>query len=189
MTFRQAALLLLLLLLLSSVSSSTPHHHRRILIIGQERSGATLLAYFLGQVKKGAVIVLEAGESPPSPQDLFDVPAGTTVIVRALLDPEAPLPALVRTLRPHATVLFLRRPEDNYASLLAVAASGGSGVDSDSSVVDAQFRLLDRLFVVRERVFNATIFYEELTALRPILGPKLKVGEHHSDRIIITNHE
>ena len=156
-----------------TATSPPPPPARRVLVYGLPKSGATLFAYVLGQTPGAVVIPLLPGNEPPSPSDLANVPSDSTVIVRAVVDVDATLPALVRRFRPHATALFVRCPVANYASL-----SETKGNHSGGSSVDAQFRLLERLWAVRQRVFNATVHLEEVVGLRPILGVKLEqLGE------------
>ena len=59
-------------------------------------------------------------------------------------------------LRPDRTILFVRNPNDNYASLQCkpYANKGGS--------LNSKFRILDSLFQSREQNFDLTIHYEEM---------------------------
>ncbi len=69
---------------------------------------------------------------------------------------EVPYPVLVASFRPHATVLVLRNPAAAYAAAYAAENVTKDGM-AGGAELDASFRLLERLFVRRDALFNATV--------------------------------
>ena len=80
------------------------------------------------------------------------------------IDPVRRLIELKKALRPHATILLLRNPEDNFLSLQkhVVGRKGGPGYAMSKGSPSDKLKALEKLFKTNMSLFNATIYYGDL---------------------------
>ncbi len=127
----------------------------RLLIYGMQSSGATAFTLFLAQRDDCLALV----DVPNN----FAVPRVDTtldMVAKVVVTTAYPLAVHMERFRPNRTILLLRDPRDNYASLRTKAYRNYSGL------IDEKFLILDQLFAERER-FDAVIEYEDFVARDP----------------------
>lgn len=123
----------------------------RILLYGMQSSGASLIAFFLGQSPR-AVAVVDLWNQYLAPD--LETRDADPVIVKCVVADSFSLEDHRRSFGPDRTVLVLRHPVHNYVSLSRKEYSEQSGS------IDDKFRLLERSFREREQ-FDVAIMYEE----------------------------
>lgn len=127
----------------------------RLLIYGMQSSGASTFAYLLAQ-RPGCIALVDVPNNYAAPRLEARAPA----LAKCVMTTGFPLDVHVERFRPDATVLLLRRPYDNYYSLMSKPWRNHCGL------IDEKFELLDRVFAGRDR-FDAVVAYEDFVARRP----------------------
>lgn len=123
----------------------------RILLYGMQSSGASLVTYFLGQTPRSVALVdVWIRHLTPS----IPTNGARAVIAKCTVGMQFDLDEHVRRFRPDRTILVLRHPVQNYASLRTkdYVAEGGP--------LDDKFVKLESEFLNRDR-FDLTLTYEE----------------------------
>jgi len=123
----------------------------KILLYGMQSSGASLIAYFLGQQPRSVSLVdiWVRHLTPALPSN-----GANPVIAKCVVSTQFDLEDHVRRFRPDRTILTLRHPVQNYVSLL------NKGYVDDGGSIDEKFQRMDRAFEERER-FDLTLAYED----------------------------
>lgn len=129
----------------------------RLLIHGMQSSGATAFTQVLAQ-RPGCVALIDIPNNFAAPR----VSTPLDFVAKAVITTAYPLAVHVERFRPDRTVLLLRDPRDNYASLLTKPYRHFSGL------MHEKFQILDQLFQERSR-FDAVIHYEDLVARDPAI--------------------
>lgn len=122
----------------------------RILLYGMQSSGASLVTYFLAQSPRSvALIDVWARHLTP----MLAGERASSVIAKCTVTTEFTFDEHASSFRPDRTILILRDPVQNYASLRGkeYVAEGGD--------IDEKFRRLESVFRERER-FDLTLAYE-----------------------------
>lgn len=114
-----------------------------------QSSGASLFTYFLAQ-RPGSIAITDlwpASLCPPLESD-------RDVVVKCVVTTSFSLQDHARSFLPHATILFLRNPAANFASLVR------HPYRDDGGLIDEKFRALDRAFAERDR-YSAVVRFED----------------------------
>lgn len=127
----------------------------RLLVHGMQSSGATAFTLFLAQRPDclGLVDILNNYAAPPLETD-------KDVVAKVVVTTAYALEVHQARFHPDKTILFLRDPRDNYASLSRKSYRNHSGL------IEEKFAILDLLFEKRTS-FDAVIFYEDFVARSP----------------------
>jgi hypothetical protein len=137
----------------------------RILLHGMQSSGASLITYFLAQ-RAGSVGLVDVWIRHLTPA----LPSGhaSSVIAKCTVSTLFDFDQHADRFRPERTVLVLRDPVQNYASLQRKPyASEGGGIDE-------KFEIMERVFQRRSR-FDVVLAYEDFVA-----RPHVALGQLHS---------
>ena len=132
----------------------------RIFLYGMQSSGASLVTFFLAQLPR-SVAVVDLWNSfllPP-----IDAPGADHVIGKVVVTTTYEVEDHVTSFQPDRTILVLRHPVHNYASL------GRKYYADENGSIDDKFRRLEATFLDRAS-FDLTLLYEDFV-LRP--GPTL----------------
>lgn len=124
----------------------------RTLVYGLQSSGASLFTYFLSQ-RPDTVGIIDLNNHRLAPA----LPLNHDIALKAVITTRWPLERHIDNFGPDRTILFLRNPYNNYYSLRDKAYADKSGT------IDEKFRLLDYVFMHRQR-FDLTICYEDFIA-------------------------
>ncbi len=127
----------------------------RLLVYGMQSSGATAFSLFLAQ-RPGCLGLVDILNNYAAPRLDHD----GDVVAKVVMTTAYPLSVHQERYRPDKTLLFLRDPRDNFASLLKKAYRNHSGL------IDEKFSLLDRVFEQRHS-FDAVIRYEDFIRRSP----------------------
>lgn len=124
----------------------------RVLVYGLQSSGASLLAYFLAQ-KPGALALTDvySGEVAPA----LDDARAEDIVVKCVITATHPLERHCASFKPDKTVLVVRHPYHNLASLRSKPYR-----DDDGSP-ERKLSILEGVFQQRKRLFDATVLYED----------------------------
>jgi hypothetical protein len=137
----------------------------RLLIYGMQSSGASALAFLLGQKPDCAAFVdIWATYAAPA------LPGSHDVVAKVVVTTAFPLELHKDRFRPDLTLLCLRHPVANYRSLVTKDYQNHCGF------IEEKFALLDDVFS-RRSMFDAVIHYEDLIS-DPIatLAPVTELG-------------
>lgn len=126
----------------------------RLLIYAMQSSGASTFAHFLAQ-RPDSLAIVDVLNMYAAPRIEARVPA----LAKCVVTTSFPLDLHVERFRPDKVVLLLRRPYDNYHSLMSKPWRNHSGL------IDEKFAVLERVFQERGR-FDAVILYEDFVARR-----------------------
>ena len=121
----------------------------RLLVHGMQSSGATLFTYFLAQ-RPGCLALVDILNNYAAPR----LETTLDAVAKCVVTTAYPIAVHQERFRPDRTILVLRDPRDNYASLASKPYRNHSGL------IDEKFILLDALFAGRDR-FDATVHYED----------------------------
>lgn len=127
----------------------------RLLVYGMQSSGATAFSLFLAQ-RPGCLGLVDILNNYVAPKLSYS----GDVIAKVVMTTAYPLSVHQERFRPDKTILFLRDPRDNYASLMQKTYRNHSGL------IDEKFALLDRIFEQRES-FDAVVRYEDFVRRVP----------------------
>jgi hypothetical protein len=137
----------------------------RLLIYGMQSSGASTLAFLLGQKPDcSAFVDIWATYAAPA------LPCSHDVVAKVVVTTAFPIELHQERFRPDCTILCLRHPVANYRSLSTKDYQNHCGF------IEEKFALLDDVFS-RRSMFDAVIHYEDLI-FDPIaaLDPVTKLG-------------
>lgn len=129
----------------------------RLLVHGMQSSGATAFTQVLAQ-RPGCVALIDIPNNYAAPR----VSTSLDFVAKAVITTAYPLAVHVERFRPDRTVLLLRDPRDNYASLRTKPYRHHSGL------MHEKFQILEGLFLARDG-FDAVIHYEDLVARDPAI--------------------
>ena len=122
----------------------------RILIYAMQSSGASTLAFLLGQHPACSAFVdiwtMYAAPALPGTDD---------VVAKVVVTTSFPLALHQERFRPDRTILFLRHPGANYRSLASKSYKNHCGF------IEEKFILLDQIFSARSD-FDSVLYYEDL---------------------------
>jgi hypothetical protein len=131
----------------------------KALVYGLQSSGASLFTFFMGQ-RPGSIAIIDlrarAGRlplwrtTPVAPS----LESASPVVLKCVVTVEAPFERHVESFRPDRTILFLREPFANAASLM------GKAYERHGGALDQKLRQLEGCFRRREG-FDAVIRYED----------------------------
>jgi hypothetical protein len=127
----------------------------RLLVYGMQSSGATAFTRMLAE-RPGCVALADIPNNFAAPR----VNTGADFVAKVVMTTAYPIEVHRERFRPDATILFLRDPRRNYASLRTTPYRNHSGW------LDEKFELLDRIFA-RRGDFDAVIHYEHFVARDP----------------------
>jgi hypothetical protein len=127
----------------------------RLLVHGMQSSGATLFTYFLAQ-RAGCLALVDIVNNYAAPR----IETALDAVAKCVVTTAYPIAIHQARFRPDRTILLLRDPRDNYASLKAKPYRNHSGL------IDEKFALLDTLFAERDR-FDAVVHYEDFVDRDP----------------------
>lgn len=127
----------------------------RLLVYGMQSSGATAFTRMLSE-RPGCVALADIPNNFAAPR----VTTGADFVAKVVMTTAYPIEVHQERFRPDATILFLRDPRTNYASLKTTPYRNHSGW------LDEKFTLLDRVFA-RRGEFDAVIHYEHFVARDP----------------------
>jgi hypothetical protein len=120
-----------------------------------QSSGATSFTLFLAQ-RPDCLALVDIANGFAAP----DVAPTRDMVAKAVITTRYPLTVHRDRFRPGRSILFLRDPRDNYASLATKNYRDSSGL------MDEKFALLEEAFAERDR-YDAVIHYEDFVARRP----------------------
>jgi hypothetical protein len=127
----------------------------RLLVHGMQSSGASAFTMFLAQRPEALALVdIPNDYAAPYASSPLDF------VAKVVITTAYPLAVHVARFRPDRTILFLRDPRDNYASLQTKNYRNHCGLMRE------KFRLLDQAFAERGR-YDAVIYYEDFVARDP----------------------
>lgn len=127
----------------------------RLLVYGMQSSGATAFTRMLAE-RPGCVALADIPNNYAAPR----VSTQADFVAKAVMTTAYPIEVHQERFRPDRTILFLRDPRPNYASLDTTPYRNFSGL------IDEKFELLDRVFA-RRGDFDAVIHYEHFVARDP----------------------
>lgn len=129
----------------------------KLFVHGMQSSGATSFTLFLAQCPDCIALVdIANGFAAP------DVVPARDMVAKAVITTRYPLAVHRGRFRPDRSILFLRDPRDNYASLAT------KNYRDDSGLMDEKFALLEDSFTERAN-YDAVIYYEDFVARRPLV--------------------
>ncbi|HSK42187.1 MAG TPA: hypothetical protein VK943_20645 [Arenibaculum sp.] len=134
----------------------------RLLIYGMQSSGASTFAFLMAQ-RPDCLALVDVLNMYAAPRLETTAPALAKCVVTLAF----PLDVHVERFRPDAAVLLLRRPHDNYSSLMSKPWRNHGGL------IDEKFALLERVFDERGR-FDAVVPYEDFVARRPWVFERMR---------------
>jgi hypothetical protein len=124
----------------------------RLLIYGMQSSGASTLAFLLAQKPDSAAFVdiwaMYAAPTLPEPAEL-------DVVAKVVVTTAFPLALHQQRFRPDHTILLLRHPQANYASLESKPYRNHSGL------IEEKFAVLDQVFRDTS-AYDSLLHYEDL---------------------------
>jgi hypothetical protein len=131
----------------------------KALVYALQSSGASLFTYFMGQ-RPGSIAVIDlrarAGRLPmrrSTPVAPF-LESASPIVLKCVVTVEAPFERHVESFRPDCTILFLRDPHANAASLRGKAYERhGGGLEEKLQMLEGCFR--------SHESFDAVICYED----------------------------
>ena len=123
----------------------------RILVYGLQSSGASIITYFLAQ-KPDTIALLDVfnNEIAPAVKSAKD----TDILIKCTINSSIPLKKHLDSFKPDKTILVLRHPYYNYASLKNKQYSGSS------FWLDKKFKALEACF--NNEKFDLTLHYEDM---------------------------
>lgn len=122
----------------------------KILVYGMQSSGASLFTFFLAQKPKTfAIVDLLDVKAAPKFKDSID----NDIVIKCMITNKITLSEHLKNFKPDKTILFIRNPADNYASLKTKPYVNGRGF------IDDKFKALEETFKNRQK-FDLVIFYE-----------------------------
>lgn len=128
----------------------------RVLLYGMQSSGASLVTYFLGQQKRSfAIVDLWSWELVPP----LEIPRARHIFAKCTVTTMHMFEQHVHVFHPDRTVLILRDPAQNYASLRRKHYCDESGP------IDDKFRKLEEVYQ-RRAEFDLTLTYEDFVSRR-----------------------
>lgn len=137
----------------------------KLLIHGMQSSGATAFTLFLAQ-RPDCLALVDISNRFAAP----NVSPALDMVAKTVITTAFPLAVHQEQFQPDKTILFLRDPRDNYASLATKNYRDGSGL------MEEKFALLDQVFLNRTDV-DAVIHYEDFVARDPaVLATIEKLG-------------
>ena len=148
----------------------------RVLVHCLQSSGCSYFAAVLSQSPTMVTAVDVAVNSRSVPDSYEDIRirgsevtkiAVAKVVVWGVhqIDPLRRLKEMKDKLRPHATILFVRHPEDNLLSLrkhLVNKRKGGPGYARSKGEPNDKLQALEQLFTNAKNLFDATVYYGDL---------------------------
>jgi len=134
----------------------------RLLVHGMQSSGATLFTYFLAQ-RPGCLALVDILNNYAAPR----LETGLDAVAKCVVTTAYPIAVHLARFQPDRTILVLRDPRDNYASLATKPYRNHSGL------IDEKFALLDALFAQRDR-FDATVHYEDFMDRDPAVLERVR---------------
>jgi len=129
----------------------------KLFVHAMQSSGATSFTLFLAQ-RRDCVALVDIANGFAAP----DVAPTRDMVAKAVITTRYPLAAHLERFRPDRSILFLRDPRDNYASLATKNYRDGSGL------MDEKFALLEGIFTEHDR-YDAVIHYEDFVARCPLV--------------------
>ena len=123
----------------------------KILIYGMQSSGASLFSYFLAQ-KPDSLAILDLWIGNEIPE--LNEAGAKDFIVKCTVNTEVPIERQIEIFNPDRTILLLRCPACNYASLKT------KRYKNDSGSIDEKFQSLENSFR-NDKIFDLTILYED----------------------------
>lgn len=137
----------------------------RLLVHGMQSSGATAFTMVLAQ-RPGTLALVDIPNNFAAPR----VSSSLDFVAKVVITTAYPLAVHLERFCPDRTILFLRDPRDNYASLRTKAYRNYSGLMRE------KFELLDRIFAERGR-YDAIVHYEDFVARDPgVLATVRRLG-------------
>ena len=127
----------------------------KLLVHGMQSSGATSFALFLAQ-RPDCLALVDIANNFAAPR----IVPPMDMVAKTVVTTAYPWAVHVERFRPDRTILLLRDPRDNYASLATKNYRNYSGL------IDEKFLLADQIFAERGR-FDTTILYEDFVARDP----------------------
>ena len=131
----------------------------KALVYGLQSSGASLFTYFMGQ-RQGSIAIIDlrarAGRlpmwrfTPVAPR----LTSASPIVLKCVVTVDVPFERHVESFRPDRTILFLRNPIANAASLR------GKSYERHGGALEDKLRLLEDCFR-RRSGFDAVICYED----------------------------
>jgi hypothetical protein len=131
----------------------------KALVYGLQSSGASLFTYFMGQ-RPGSIAIIDlrarSGRLPMLRSTPVAPPleSASPIVLKCVITVEVALERHIESFRPDRTILFLRDPFANVASLRGKAYEGHGGA------LEEKLRLLEGCFRRRDD-FDAVIRYED----------------------------
>ena len=120
----------------------------KILVYGMQSSGASIITYFLAQ-KPDTLAFLDIFNKEIAPA--MDSAKDTDIVIKCTINPNIPLKKHLDSFKPDKTILVLRHPYYNYASLKNKRFSGS---------IDNKFRVLEDCFNNRKfMLFSYSIIH------------------------------
>lgn len=121
----------------------------RLLIYGMQSSGASVFTYFLAQ-RLGCLALVDILNMYAAPR----LRSRLDIVAKCVVTTSFPFELHAERFQPDKTLLLLRDPRDNYASLKTKSYRNHSGL------MHEKFRLIDQIFAERAR-FDAVVHYED----------------------------
>ena len=134
----------------------------RLLVHGMQSSGATLFTYFLAQ-RPGSLALVDILNNYAAPR----IETGLDMVAKCVVTTAYPIAVHRDRFKPDRTILLLRDPRDNYASLATKPYRNHSGL------IDEKFALVDTLFAERAQ-FDAVVHYEDFMDRDPAVLDRIR---------------
>lgn len=129
----------------------------RILVYGLQSSGASLFTFFLSQMPEYYSLcdIYNSGPCPEIPDDI-------NIVVKVTASPVTTYSDYLKMVNPDKSILILRNPFDNYASLKIKRYAGN---------LTEKFREIERVFT--KNAFSLIIKYEDFVFTPEKVIPRL----------------
>lgn len=127
----------------------------KLLVHGMQSSGATSFTLFLAQ-RPDCLALVDIANNFAAPR----IEPAIDMVAKTVVTTAYPWEVHVERFRPDRTILVLRDPRDNYASLATKNYRNHSGL------IDEKFLLADQIFAGRSR-FDLVVHYEDFVARDP----------------------